>query len=148
MGLRREKNASAALRVSRLIRGEGLELNFDSLTDVITNLVGNAIKFTNEGYVKLEIRVQEDAKNRTRLEFRVSDTGIGIPKEMMANIFDFDKQKSTKGTAGEKGSGLGLALCHDIVKLNYGNIKIKSKEREGTVITAYIPMKPDREVAS
>lgn len=109
----------------------------DSIFAMTRNLVNNAIKFTPEGgKICLKAAPQE-----AFVAIMVSDTGVGISKEGLKNIFAFDKKKSTKGTAGEKGSGLGLALCHDIVKLNKGDIKVESREQKGTAITVLIPAK-------
>lgn len=107
----------------------------DSVFALTRNLVNNAIKFTREsGEVRLFARMTDDYT-----EIIVEDTGVGIPEETLKKLFEFDKKKSTKGTAGEKGSGLGLALCKDIVELNHGKIEVQSQEGQGTKFVICLP---------
>ncbi len=107
----------------------------DSVFALTRNLVNNAIKFTREsGEVRLYARMTDDYT-----EIIVEDTGVGIPEETLKKLFEFDKKKSTKGTAGEKGSGLGLALCKDIVELNHGKIEVQSQEGQGTKFVICLP---------
>ena len=66
------------------------------------------------------------------VDISIKDTGVGMDAVKVKSIFLLQKDKSTQGTAGEKGTGLGLHLVHELVKLNEGNISVASKQNEGT----------------
>ncbi len=96
---------------------------------IIRNLLNNAIKFTNkEGSVKLAAISLTNGQT----QISVSDNGVGIPEEQKKKIFSVGKSQSSKGTAGEKGTGLGLMLCHEFTKLNGGQIDVESEVGKGT----------------
>jgi len=102
--------------------------------EVLSNLVNNAIKFSNEGCV---IRIFSGDEEKT--EIIVSDTGIGIPPDQISNIFNPEIRMSSKGTAGESGTGLGLSFCLDIIKAHDGNIKVESVEGAGSIFHIELP---------
>jgi len=105
---------------------------------VIRNLVSNALKFTHEnGIVSVITSPHPDNKNMTLI--LVKDTGIGIPEDKIKNIFGSDKLESIMGTANEKGTGLGLRLCQELVDLNKGTIKVKSSLKTGTIFSISLP---------
>ena len=105
---------------------------------VIRNLVSNALKFTHEGgMVSVTTSPHPDKKNMTLI--LVKDTGIGIPEDKIKNLFDSDKLESMMGTANEKGTGLGLRLCQDLVHLNKGTIIVKSDLKTGTTFSISLP---------
>ncbi|MEP0365756.1 MAG: two-component regulator propeller domain-containing protein [Cyclobacteriaceae bacterium] len=108
-----------------------VQIDKGSMEIVIRNLLGNAIKFTHEGG---EIKVTTYTENQKAF-IRVVDTGVGIPEDKLATIFEITEKKQTIGTKGEKGTGLGLKLAHDFVLLNQGDIKITSGPGKGTSIT-------------
>lgn len=96
---------------------------------IIRNLINNAIKFTDrDGFVNLTAKPLSDSE----IEISVSDNGTGISDEMKEKIFSTGNKRSTDGTAGEKGTGLGLMLCYEFVKLNAGQINVESKLGKGT----------------
>ncbi|PZR05143.1 MAG: hypothetical protein DI539_25160, partial [Flavobacterium psychrophilum] len=96
---------------------------------VIRNLVNNAIKFTSkDGFVSLLAKSMPDG----RVEISVSDSGIGISDEMKDKLFSIGKKQSNEGTAGEKGTGLGLMLSYEFIKLNDGQIDVESSIGKGT----------------
>lgn len=107
----------------------------NSLHLILRNLVSNAIKFTSEGD-QIEIHGSE---TDNFVELTVKDTGIGIPSEKMARIFQIDSKTSSKGTSGERGTGLGLALCKEFVERNGGSIELNSTFGEGTVCLFRLP---------
>ena len=116
---------------------EGLYTWTDSNTTmtIMRNLVSNALKFTPEGgTVSLSAR-----STSAGVELQVSDTGVGIPREKLENLFKLQAQKSTWGTAGEKGLGIGLQLVHEFVQLNQGQIDIHSEPDKGTTFTILLP---------
>lgn len=103
----------------------------DQLYIVIRNLVNNAMKFTPEnGNIYISSK-----KMNGEIAISVRDTGIGIPESMQSKLLDQKSQVSTDGTRGEKGSGLGLKICQEIVQTNNGWIKISSGSGQGTTIT-------------
>lgn len=96
---------------------------------VLRNLVNNAIKFTkSSGSVKLSA----ENNNEGRVIITVSDTGTGIKDELKNSLFTFGKNRSVRGTDGEKGTGLGLILSNEFIGLNKGTIKIESEQGRGT----------------
>ncbi len=95
---------------------------------VLRNLVSNAIKFTERGGV---IRVTANGHNRF-IEVSVIDTGIGIARESKEKLFKVGMSLSTKGTAKEKGNGLGLILCKEFVEKNHGKIWVESPFPDAT----------------
>lgn len=105
------------------------------LRQVIVNLVGNAVKFTESGDISLSCEVEaEDKENRTiLLHFAVSDTGVGIPPEMMGSIFDVFSQADSSTTRQYGGTGLGLSISRQLVALMGGDIRAESRLGEGSV---------------
>lgn len=101
---------------------------------VIQNMVSNAMKFCPTGG-HISIFVPEDGGTT----IAVRDDGIGIPKEMLPDLFKYEIKTSTIGTAGEKGTGLGLPLCQEIMKLHGGFLKVESEEGKGSTFFAGLP---------
>ena len=107
----------------------------NSMLGIIRNLVNNAIKFTPEnGHVSID-----QIETPKFVGFTVKDTGTGIPKEKLDTIFEMDSEKVTRGTMGEKGSGLGLSLVYDFVRVNKGKITVESSEGKGSTFTVLFP---------
>ncbi len=106
------------------------------LESILDNLISNAVKFTSEGG-KIEIDGIEGTTNSVLIS--IKDTGIGIPKENIGGLFEIGSTKLTKGTNGETGSGFGLILCKELVKRNGGDISVRSKPGEGSVISIIFP---------
>jgi len=103
------------------------------LRQVITNLIGNAIKFTDAGEIKLSINVDEEKDNNIKLHIKVSDTGIGITKKQINVIFDAFKQADGSTTRKFGGTGLGLAICRKISNLMNGDTWAESKKGQGSI---------------
>lgn len=104
------------------------------LRQILINIVANAIKFTNEGTVHLQVFKSEQNK----YSFKVSDTGIGIPEEKLQRIFNpYEQADNIEKNYG--GTGLGLAITGKIAELLHGDISIESRLQKGTVITVTIP---------
>ena len=102
------------------------------LRQIVSNLVGNAIKFTERGEVKLRVEVATRLDTRVTLHFTVSDTGIGIPQEKQAWIFEPFRQVDGSMTRRYEGTGLGLAICTRLVELMGGQIRVNSVPGEGS----------------
>ncbi len=107
----------------------------DMIMTVIRNLVSNAIKFTRPGgAVSISASEADDC-----VKISVADTGVGIPAEKLKNIFNTGKDNSTGGTAGEKGTGLGLCLCRELVEKHGGEICAESEEGKCSVFVFTLP---------
>ena len=102
------------------------------LRQVLTNLLGNAIKFTERGHVLLEIREDARLYYRVNLHFRVTDTGIGIPAEKHATIFEAFSQADGSTTRRFGGTGLGLTISATLVRLMGGRIWVESQPGTGS----------------
>lgn len=102
------------------------------LSQVLNNLVGNAIKFTEQGSVTLTVDVVEKTDKEVKLEFCVSDTGIGIPEDKLQYIFDSFSQASSDTTRKYGGTGLGLTITKKLLELQGSSIEVESKAGEGS----------------
>jgi signal transduction histidine kinase/ligand-binding sensor domain-containing protein len=101
----------------------------NQLQTILTNLIANALKFTNEGG---SVSIRANTYTDTHIRIAVADTGVGMSASVMDKIFRIDAKHSTKGTAGEAGTGLGLLLCKEFVEKNGGQISVESVEEQGT----------------
>ena len=102
------------------------------LRQVIMNLVGNAIKFTEQGEVVVRVQVEDQSSDTTRLHFTVQDTGIGIPKDRQEAIFHLFEQADMSTTRRFGGVGLGLAITSHLVQAMGGRIVVTSEVGEGS----------------
>jgi len=102
------------------------------LRQVMANLVGNAVKFTEKGSVKLSAMVMDDDSSKSVIRFSVADTGIGIPADKQNKIFDSFTQADSSTTRKFGGSGLGLTIAKHMVEAMGGALEFQSKEGEGT----------------
>jgi signal transduction histidine kinase len=103
----------------------------DQLTFIVRNLISNAIKFTKkQGNINI-ISYSEENK----VIIRIEDDGVGMPKKIKENVFNLENKYSMKGTDGESGTGLGLMLCLEFLKMNDGEIEIESEKDKGTIVT-------------
>ena len=112
--------------------------DMNMITSVVQNLVANALKFTHmDGSGKVFISARH---GETGVELFVTDTGLGMSAMQLEHIFEPQIKFSLKGTNGEAGTGLGLALCKRFVDMNHGQISVSSKEGEGTVFKVVLPV--------
>ncbi|GJQ58348.1 MAG: hypothetical protein SCALA701_11490 [Candidatus Scalindua sp.] len=102
------------------------------LRQVLINFVDNAIKFTNEGKVAINVDLSEETETHATVRFTVSDTGIGIPTDRMDRLFKPFSQVDASTTRKYGGTGLGLVICKQLVELMGGKIGVKRKEGKGT----------------
>ena len=105
------------------------------LRQVLTNLVGNAIKFTERGAVVIRVGRNPNAEGAGALLFSVSDTGIGIPADKLANLFKPFSQADSSVTRKYGGTGLGLAIVDRLVRLMGGDIKVESEPGLGSTFS-------------
>jgi len=112
-------------------------IDVDKLTQVVNNLLNNAIKFTNKGFVQFKCCIKKD-----EIEFSVSDTGIGIDKELHEKIFDRFRQAELTATRDYGGTGLGLSICKGLIDAMNGKICVQSELGKGSVFYFSIPFKP------
>jgi CheY-like chemotaxis protein len=103
------------------------------LRQVLSNLIGNAIKFTERGEIVVSVRPGEEHHGRTRLEFAVADTGIGIATEKTATIFEPFRQADSSTTRKYGGSGLGLAISKRLTELMGGSIGVEARAGGGSL---------------
>gem|GEM_PF-6211798 len=111
----------------------------NKLRQVLINLLGNAVKFTEQGRVSLEVHYQEGAEDEHRLRFTVTDTGVGIPKSEQEKIFDTFFQTGGQMTP-QKGTGLGLSISRKFVEVMGGNLVVESEEGQGASFTFTLPV--------
>ena len=102
------------------------------LRQIVLNLLGNAIKFTEKGEIRLSVRALRQSSDATELEFVVSDTGPGIAPETMARLFQKFEQADSSTTRRFGGTGLGLSICKDLLELMGGTIEAQSKVGKGS----------------
>lgn len=111
-----------------------------SLEIIIRNLISNAVKFTSEGG---SITVSTEESNDQSI-IRVKDSGVGMSTEQVQNLLQKGLHNSTDGTNGEKGTGLGISLCDNYIRRNFGHMDIESEVGKGTTITIVLPMSNDK----
>jgi two-component system, sensor histidine kinase and response regulator len=110
------------------------------LRQILMNLVGNAVKFTEQGRVVLQVRATEDHRDSVTLLFDVADTGIGIPPEKQVAIFDAFSQADSSTTRRFGGTGLGLSIAKRLVTLMNGTIGVESTIGQGARFWVTVPM--------
>lgn len=142
--LANEKQIQISLDAAESVLAEGLTLrgDRDQLTRLFTNLVGNAVQYTPaEGNVSVGIQRLGRA-NSFIFQVTVKDTGVGIPAEALAKVFDrFYRVDPARRQTASMGSGLGLAIAQAIVHNHHGQIQIDSVEQEGTTVKVWLPQR-------
>lgn len=124
---------------------ESLLMDYDpeKIRQILTNLLSNGIKFTPAGghvYIQVEPEVSLENQTEASLQIRVRDTGIGMSEEVQAHIFDRFFQGDDSATRREDGTGIGMALTHELVRLLEGTITVKSKPGKGTEFKVRLPI--------
>ncbi|MFK7905999.1 MAG: ATP-binding protein [Chitinophagales bacterium] len=127
----KEKPISVAFsmdyKIENQIVGDPTRLN-----QILTNLLGNSAKFTQQGTVGIDARLQDETEEAYSIRFTVHDTGIGIPPKKLPIIFQSFKQVDDQITRKYGGTGLGLAIVKELVERQGGEIEVKSEEGKGT----------------
>jgi len=116
--------------VPQFVIGDEIHLN-----QIMYNILGNAIKFTEKGEVKLKVSLIEDFDDEKTIQFTITDSGIGMDEEVKEKIFDAFTQAESETTRKFGGTGLGLAIVQNLVELQGGTIDVKSKLNHGSCFT-------------
>lgn len=132
--VRFETNIDSSL--PKVLYGDGMRIR-----QIIINLVNNAIKFTDEGFVKLSLKVRKTEKDKVELLVSVRDSGIGIREEDLDKLFDAFTQVDLKKNKAKEGTGLGLAICKQLVELMGGKIGVNSEYGKGSNFYFILPQK-------
>jgi PAS domain S-box-containing protein len=122
--------------ISETLFGDDLRIR-----QVLINLIGNSIKFTESGFVALNVRLLKDFDDIQTISFEIKDSGIGMSEEFVNHIFDKFSQEANKANRKYAGTGLGMAICRDLLALMESELKIKSLKGEGTTISFEIEFK-------
>ena len=125
---------SVPLTLPTLVRGDP-----GRLRQILVNLLGNALKFTEEGEVELGVREQRRERDRVWLEFFVRDTGIGIPPDRLDAVFEVFTQADSSTTRKYGGTGLGLAICQQLATAMDGSITVDSESGVGSTFRLVLP---------
>src|SRR5690606_82488 len=109
--------------------------DYNMIDTVIRNVLGNSVKFTEyNGSITLSAK-----ENEGEIQLCISDNGVGMTPEQMQRLFSLDKSNVSSGTAGEKGTGLGLVITHEFVQINKGTIYVNSPAGKGTEFYITLP---------
>lgn len=111
------------------------------IKQVLINLLSNAMKFTDSGYVRLTVKLLEQTANKDTLELSVEDSGIGIAEDKLETIFDNFTQASSDTTRKYGGTGLGLSIVKNIIELQGGKIRAVRGSERGTIFIFTLPLK-------
>jgi len=129
-----EKNISIKINVSEDLI---CYADYQMINAVVRNILTNAIKFTDKGTITID---SESESNIAKIA--IKDSGVGMSEEKLKNLFEVEKSKSTQGTRGEQGTGLGLIICKEFITKNKGEIYATGKENIGTTVVFTLPLKP------
>jgi signal transduction histidine kinase/CheY-like chemotaxis protein len=136
-----DKGFELALQVDDKLKDQWVITDPTRLTQILYNLAGNAIKFTDQGQVCVKAAIAAEEPGQLLVHFSVSDTGIGIPLSRQDAIFEPFEQANADTTRRYGGTGLGLAIVKRLLKLFGSTIELKSKPDEGSVFSFSIPFK-------
>ena len=121
--------------IQPIVRGDPVRLR-----QILFNLIGNAIKFTDDGSVTLRVRLLGVEDGRQQIAIQVADTGIGVPADKLDKLFKPFSQADDATTRRRGGTGLGLAICQRLVGMMGGTISMESQVGKGTVVTAIVAL--------
>ena len=130
-------------KISSLLLGDPVRLQ-----QILNNLLSNAVKFTESGRVDLCCRVLKDSNESQSLEFKVSDTGIGIEEDKLDFIFENFSQENESVTRRFGGTGLGLSISKQLVELFQGELFVESEKGKGTIFTVIIELNKSSAIIS
>ncbi len=127
---------SVAENIPKVVIGDSLRVR-----QIIINLLGNAIKFTEHGSISLQARKVAEDQDAVTIEVKVEDTGIGIAADKLETIFDSFSQADTSTTRQYGGTGLGLAICKRLIDIMNGEIQVTSTEGRGSCFSFTVQLK-------
>lgn len=114
-------------QIPEVISGDSLRL-----TQILNNLVNNAVKFTEKGSIRIQCSLKKKQNKKLLLRYEVTDSGIGIKKDRQQNIFQSFTQADANVVRGYGGTGLGLSICKQLIELQHGKIGVESNEHHGS----------------
>jgi len=120
--------------IPKYLKGDSVRLS-----QILLNLLGNSVKFTQTGKIKLSVDILNETETDIVLEFKVTDTGIGIPKDKLVNIFHSFSQVHSEQRFKAQGTGLGLSITKRLVEMQDGEIGLKSQIGKGSTFTFFLP---------
>jgi len=126
---------------------QSLEGDGKRLRQILVNLLGNAIKFTEKGEVKLSFDMENIDEHHLNLIFQITDTGIGISEDKFSDIFNPFIQADNSTTRIQGGTGLGLSICHQLTTLMGGELTLKSQVGNGSCFNLELPMLIDTRIS-
>ena len=129
-------NTKIDQNIPRVLYGDKVRLR-----SVLTNILNNAVKYTQEGSISFEVSIAKQTTTHVTLEFKISDTGVGIRPENLENLFESFERFDQKIHYGIEGTGLGLAISNGYVQLMGGEIKVDSTYQEGSTFTVTLTQK-------
>jgi CheY-like chemotaxis protein/anti-sigma regulatory factor (Ser/Thr protein kinase) len=121
-------------KLDKIILGDSFRLR-----QILINILSNAVKFTNTGYVEIRCFLQKESKNEIKVRFDIIDTGIGIKPDDLQTIFEQFKQGDSGITQKYGGTGLGLTICKNLIDMLGGSLSVSSQENIGTTFSFTIP---------
>ena len=119
--------------IAKALKGDSLRLS-----QVLINFLGNSIKFTDEGFVKLEVQLVASNNEIQRIRFVIADSGIGMGEDFMQRIFSKFTQENDAANRSREGTGLGMSISKEIVEMMGGKIQVESIKGKGTEISVEI----------
>jgi PAS domain S-box-containing protein len=132
-----EKKLKLKIDIDKNIN-EALIGDVSRVRQILINLAGNSIKFTNEGNITISCVVLKELKNKQKIEIKISDTGIGMDKSYLNKIFTKFQQEDISSSRRHGGTGLGMVITKELIELMHGRIQVQSEKNIGTTITIQI----------
>ncbi|MDP2286829.1 MAG: ATP-binding protein, partial [Pseudohongiella sp.] len=143
----REKDVEFELHISAEVSSHIIG-DEKRINQILLNLLNNAVKFTESGFIKLDVSVQQSPDGTAQLCFKVSDSGIGIEKARLSAIFNAFTQASNDVTRNYGGTGLGLTIVRRLSEIMGGTVTVESEPGRGSVFTSCISYLPVVQVSS
>jgi PAS domain S-box-containing protein len=141
LGMLRPQATAKGVELRAMFSGDGAWIMADPvrLRQALFNLIGNAVKFTSEGHVEVRLHMRGDGAGARRIRFEVEDTGVGIPEEAQASLFQRFHQADGSTARRFGGSGLGLAITRTLAEMMGGEVGFVSREGEGSTFWLDVP---------